>query len=294
MKRLLVLALLVWIPSARAGDEVGGKQTIAYVQKLQTSNGGFLSMAPKPNVRLAPTLRATSAGVRTLHYLGGEVPNKEGAVKFVVSCWDEKSGGFSDLPKGKPDVFTTAVGLMALKELKIPAEKYEAPAVVKFLADNAKTFDEIRIAVAGLEAIDAKSPKADAWIAEVRKLQNDDGTFGKGAGQARATGGSAVALLRLGAKLDGQNKIVAVLKDGQRLNGGYGKEDDEGGADLETTYRVMRCFHMLKERPKSVEGIRSFIAKCRSEDGGYGVAPGQDSTISGTYYAAIILHWLKK
>src|SRR5262245_50048679 len=293
MKRLLVLALLVWAPSARAGDEVGVKQTIAYVQKLQTSNGGFLSIAPKPNVRLAPTLRATSAGVRTLHYLGGEVPNKEGATKFVAGCWDETSGGFSDLLKGKPDVFTTAVGLMAVKELKMPADKY-GPTAIKFLSENAKGFDEIRIAVAGLEAIEAKAPKADAWIAEVRKLQNDDGTFGKGAGQARATGGSAVALLRLGAKLDGQNKIVAALKDGQRLNGGYGKEDDDVGADLETTYRVMRCFHMLKESPKSVEGIRSFIAKCRNEDGGYGVAPGQDSNISGTYYAAIILHWLKK
>ena len=209
-----------------------------------------------------------------------------------MSCYDEGTGGFSDLPKGKPDVFTTAVGLMAVKELKLPAEKY-SPASVKFLADNAKTFEEIRIAVAGLESIDAKSPKADEWIGAIRKLQNDDGAFGKGAGQARTSGGGAVALLRLGAKLDGQAKIVAILKDGQRLNGGYGKEDDEIGSDLETTYRVMRCFHMLKERPKSVEGIRSFVAKCRNEDGGYGVAPGQDSSISGTYYAAIILHWLK-
>lgn len=293
MKRLLLLLIvLVAGPSVRADDDVGVKQTIAYVQKLQTANGGFLAMAPKPNTKVPPTLRATSAGVRTLKYLGGEVPNQEAAVKFIMSCQDEATGGFSDFPKSKPDVFTTAVGLMAVKELKIPADKY-GPAAVKFLTENATSFEEIRIAVAGLEAIAAKSPKADAWIAEIRKLQNDDATFGKGAGQARASGGSAVALLRLGAKLDGQVKIVATLKEGQRLNGGYGKEEDEIGSDLETTYRVMRCFHMLKDRPKSVEGIRSFVAKCRNEDGGYGVAPGQESSIAGTYYAAIILHWLK-
>jgi hypothetical protein len=39
--------------------------------------------------------------------------------------------------------------------------------------------------------------------------------------------------------------------------------------------------------------VRSFVAKCRNADGGYGVAPGQPSNISGTYFAAIILHWLK-
>ena len=191
MNRYWMLGLLIACPHvARAGDEVGVKQTIAYVQKLQTSNGGFLSMTPKPNTKLTPTLRATSAGVRTLKYLGGDVPNPEAAAKFVMSCYDEGSGGFSDLPKGKADVFTTAVGLMAVKELKLPADKH-GPSAVKFLAEKAKTFEEIRIAVAGLEAIDAKSPKAEDWIGAVRKLQNDDGTFGKGAGQAGASSGGS-------------------------------------------------------------------------------------------------------
>ena len=54
----------------------------------------------------------------------------------------------------------------------------------------------------------------------------------------------------------------------------------------------MRCFMMLKERPDNVEGVRSFVAKCRNEDGGYGVTPGQPSSISGTYYTAIIQYWL--
>ena len=71
---------------------------------------------------------------------------------------------------------------------------------------------------------------------------------------------------------------------------GFGKEKAEG-SDLESTYRVMRAFHMLKERPDA-ERCRAFVAKCRNADGGYGVAPGQASAAGPTYYAASILGWL--
>ena len=53
----------------------------------------------------------------------------------------------------------------------------------------------------------------------------------------------------------------------------------------------MRAFWMMKERP-DVAKLRDFIATCRNGDGGYGVAPGQPSSVSGTYFAAIVTHWL--
>lgn len=293
MKRiaLMMIGLLIIATSARAGDR-GVKETIAYVQKLQTSTGGFLSMAPQPNIRLAPTLRATSAAVRALQYLGGEIPNKEACIQYVERCYDAEAGGFSEMPKGKADLFTTAVGLMAVTELKMPTDKYTGGAT-KYLSDNAKSFEDIRIAAAGLERLKAKSPRNDEWLKEIQKLQNADGTFGKGPGKARDTGGSVVTLLRLGGKTTDADLILKTLKAGQRQNGGYGKADSEIASDLETTYRVMRCFVMLKARPDNVEGIRSFVAKCRNADGGYALAPGQTSNISGTYFAAIVLHWLK-
>ncbi|MCS7046726.1 MAG: terpene cyclase/mutase family protein [Gemmataceae bacterium] len=276
---------------AAAQEDPGIKQTIEYVRRLQTNIGGFTAIAPQPNIRLAPTLRATSAAVRALHYLGGTVPDKAAAAKFVANCWNEGVGGFADFAGGNNvDIFTTAVGLMAVKQLDMPKEKYAA--AVKYLADNAKTFEEIRIAAAGLEAIGAKSPVNDAWIAEVRKLQNPDGTFGKGPGQARTTGGAVALLLRLGAPLADKDAVLKALRDGQRLNGGFGKED-EVASDLETTYRVMRAFVMLKAKPANVEGVRSFVAKCRNEDHGYGPAPGEPSNVTATYYAAIIRYWLK-
>ena len=45
-------------------------------------------------------------------------------------------------------------------------------------------------------------------------------------------------------------------------------------------------------KPANSATLQSFIAKCRNEDGGYGGAPGQASSASGTYYAGIILQWL--
>jgi hypothetical protein len=133
------------------------------------------------------------------------------------------------------------------------------------------------------------------WLAEMNKSRNPDGTYGKDAGQARDTGSVAAMILRSGNKLgDDQRKaVVAALHAGQRPDGGFGKAEAKE-SDPETTYRVMRAFYLLKEKPKDVEKLKEFVAKCRNADGGYGVGPGQPSTVSGTYYAAAITHWLDK
>ena len=64
------------------------------------------------------------------------------------------------------------------------------------------------------------------------------------------------------------------------------------GADLETTYRVMRTYHMLKGKPAREKDLRAFVATCRNKDGGYGVVPGVPSAAGSTYFASIVLHWL--
>jgi len=295
MKRILLLAsvLMGFVLPGWGQDDPGKRGTIDYVRKLQTATGGFLALQAKENIKIAPTLKATSSAIRALHYLGAEVPNKDACAKFVASCFDKASGGFADLPGAQPDVFTTAVGMMAVTGLKLPVDSY-GPGVIKFLSANAMSFEDIRIAAAGLERLGEKSPKTKAWLAEVLKLKNPDGTFGKGDGLARATGGSVVTLLRLGGTIENRDKVVKAIKDGQRNNGGFGKDDSPVNSDLETTYRVMRCFVMLKEQPQDAEGVRSFVAKCRNEDGGYGISPGQPSNASATYFASIVLHWLNQ
>jgi hypothetical protein len=291
MRRTLLasLCLLAVALPVRAQTADQKKTTIAYLQKLQQKDGGFAPAADKPK----SGLRATSSALRALKYFGGEPAEKAAVADFVKSCFDKESGGFADAPGGKPDVAVTAVGAMAVVELKLSTDPYEA-AVVKYLADNAKSFEDIRIAAAGLEALGKRPKEADAWLDQIAKMRNNnDGTYGKGLGAARDTGGAVVAVLRLGGKVDNADAVLKALKEGQRADGGFGKADAES-SDLETSYRVMRAFHMLKAQPADAGRLRDFIASCRNDDGGYGPAKGQPSTASATYNAAIILHWLEE
>ncbi len=164
-------------------EDPGTPGTIEYLRKLQTKSGGFLATIAANKGKA--TLRATSSAVRALHYLKGEIPDHDAAAKFIAGCFDSQSGGFADTPGGKADVVTTAIGLMAVVELKMPADQYRARAV-KFLTEKTgSSFEEIRIAAAGLEAIGEKSSKNAEWLKEVLKSANNDGTFETGPGQAR-------------------------------------------------------------------------------------------------------------
>lgn len=280
---LLVLAPL-WAQTAEQK-----RASIDYVRKLNADDGGFVPSAAKPGEKARSSLRATSAGLRALRYLGGEPADPEACKKFVAAAFDADSGGFRDMPGGKQDVATTAVGLMALVELKMPAEKYTGPAV-KYLTENAKTFEEIRIAAAGLESIGKVSPQAGDWLQTLSKMRNEDGSYGKGDGAARDTASGVVTVLRLGGKVESPEAVLKVLNAGQREDGGFGKADVKG-SDLETTYRVVRCYVMLKGKP-DVKKCLGFVAKCRNDDGGYGVEPGKPSNVSATYFAAVVQHWL--
>jgi hypothetical protein len=160
-----------------------------------------------------------------------------------------------------------------------------------YLGKHVKNFEDIRIAVAGLEAISKLPPQAVEWSAQLRRMRNEDGTYGKGDGTARATGGAVVAVLRLGGKVEDPQGVLRALDAGQRKDGGFGQEGADG-SDLETTYRVLRAYVMLRARPRGADRCREFVARCRNRDGGYGVRPGQASGAAGTYFASIILHWL--
>jgi prenyltransferase beta subunit len=296
MKRLALVALclVVFVPALRAQSAEEKKATVVYLQELQAADGGFLPAAADPasNKLSKSSLRSTSSALRALKYFGSAPKDAKGAAAFVYKCRDKESGGFADFPGGKPDVPTTAVGIMAVVEVKLPTEPF-ADGVLNYLGENVRGFEDIRIAAAGLEALGKKGPEADAWLKEVVKLRHDDGTFGKDDSAARDTGGAVVAVLRLGGDVPHKENVVKTIKGGQRSDGGWCKAGVKE-SDLESSYRVMRCFHMLKERPGDVERLKELIAKCRNKDGGYGTAPGQASSASGTYFAAIILHWLEE
>lgn len=287
MKRTLlgIVCLLLAVSPLRAQSDAH-KATIAYLQKLQSEDGGFRTDGRAKQ----SDLPATTTAFRALKYFGGSPRDREACAAFVRRCFDKDSGGFAARPGGKAAYRPTAVGIMAIVDLKLPTEPY-ADAVIKYLDEHSKTFEEIRLTAASFEALGKRPPRAEAWLAEIAKLRNVDGTYGKDGGVARDTGGAVCAVLRLGGKADHPGNVLHALNAGQRPDGGFGQAGAEG-SDLATSYRIARAFHMLKAKPQAAGRLRGFIARCRNDDGGYGVAPGQPSNVSGAYYAGIILHWL--
>ena len=284
---LSLVLLLVPFSAARPADDKA--ETIKFLAGLQQPDGGF---SPAPGAKGESSLRATSAAARAIKYLGGEVPNKARATDFVTRCYQPESGAFSDRPGGSWDVPLTAVGAMAAAELQAPVKLNRS---VRYLAANAKTFEEKRLAVAGMEAAKEFAPEVKDWVREIGIGRQPDGTYGRGDGMGRETGGIVAMILRSGGRLtdDHRKAVVTALKNAQREDGGFGKRDVKE-SDTETTYRVMRAFHLLNEKPTDLGKLKQFLAKHRNADGGYGVAPGQPSTVGGTYYVAVIGYWLEK
>ena len=288
VKRLMSFGVCLFLAAflVQAEAPSSHKAAIAYLQKLQQKDGGFAPSADQPK----SSLRATNAAVKALNHFSGEISDKAACADFVKSCFDKENGGFADQPHGQPNVEVTAVGVMAAVELKMAGEPVET-AVAKYLGENVKTFEDIRIAAAAFEAMGKRPAQADAWLKEIAKLRNADGTYGKGDGAARDTGGAVAAVLRLGGKVDHPDAVIKAMKSGQRADGGFGTEDSPS-SDLGTSYRVMRSLHMLKSEPADADRMRAFIDSCHNTDGGYGVAKGKPSSASGTYYVSSILHWL--
>ena len=293
MHRLWFVVLLVPTPLwGQGADEK--KDTLRFLTSLQQSDGGFVAGPAEPRRDTVPksSLRATSAAVRAIKYLGGEVPNKEKSLVFVKSCYVPASGAFLDTPGGKADLTATSIGMMAMAALQ---PDFALDKSARHLAENARTFEERRLAVAGMEAAGRFAPEVKEWLAAIEQTRNPDGTYGTGDAAVRDTGGVVAMILRSGGQLSDEHRrrVVAALRDGQRPDGGFGKADATT-SDMESTYRVMRAFHLLKEKPNDVGKLRAFVARHRNADGGYGTAPGHASSVGGTYYAAVIGYWLEK
>src|SRR5207248_2001855 len=106
----------------------------------------------------------------------------------------------------------------AAAEFKDPPDARAAA----FLGEHASTFEEIRMAAAALEGVGRLPPQADNWRRRVASLRNADGTFGRGPPAARETAGGIVTWVRLGGRADQADRVLRVLREGQRPDGGFG------------------------------------------------------------------------
>ena len=172
---LLALAVLGAINvRVRAQSAADFAQTAAYAAAQQNADGGFATGPGQPS-----TLGATNTGLRVLDYVGGSLLDEPGCIRFVTSC-KVPGGGFAQRPGGKPDVVTTALGLMAAGELKID-DKAMIDAAVAYFRANTKAFEEVRMSIAGLEAVGARSPDFPRWAEQLEAMSGAACTMSPGA-----------------------------------------------------------------------------------------------------------------
>ncbi len=302
----LSFALVLLLPSVSfaqteemieaAERKLADQRTAKWVFAQEAPDGGFCVTPQDPNIdaKPVPSLRATNGAVRALKYLGFPLLKKEreGHAAFVLKCYDPKTGGFAE-PGGKPDVTITSIGVMAAAELGIPHERYAK--AMDYLKDNAKTFEEVRIGAAAVEAWGVKDCpfKLDGWLdVGSEALLNEYRKPGPPGDRTRTQGSALALLLRLDGKVHDLDRVFAKQANGDvREGGGWGRDGQKTG-DIETTYRVMRALMLLKEKPKDAKKLREFIDSHRNKDGGYATKPGGKSSMSGVYYCVIVSKWL--
>lgn len=305
MRSLLALLLLAPVAVAQTAEEK--KATLAFIESLRDKDTGAFKVTPDGK----PSLRACNGAAKAIKILGGELADKDKVSKFVLGCYDEKTGTFADSGT-KADVASTAIGVIVACELGIPKDKFKG--AMDYLGKNAKEFEEIRIGAAAVEAWGVKDCPFDvtgwsmttseyAHALAPRKPSKNLLDFNLGIGGhekqlARDFGSAFAVFLRLKddpLELPQDRAAVeffaAQLQTGQRDDGGWGKKDTKT-SDIESTYRVMRPLMMVKTPPKDEKKLREFLAAHRNKDGGYTTEPGKPSSMSGVYYNAIITKWL--
>jgi hypothetical protein len=281
MRPLTALLVLLAPAVAFAQSPAEKAATLKFISSLYDPATGGYKITPDGK----PSLRACNGAAKAVKYLGGELPDRAKTAAFVMSCYDPATGTFAE-PGGKPDVAVTSVGVIAAVELGVPKEKFAR--AMDYLKANAKTFEDVRIAAAAVEAWGVKDCPFDfePWVKAA------DEVLGQKVTNPRDQGSAAALRLRLGRDIPQprRNETLLLLGLGQHDDGGWSKPG--AASELETTYRVMRAYHLFQEGPKDPAKLRDFLAKCRNADGGYGVKPGEVSSMSGVYYAVTIGHWL--
>ncbi len=275
---LVACALAQGAPAPLAKSEVAATSDFA-LSLYDPATGAFRVSPATP-----PGLRATHGGVQVLTALGTKLPDAAKTRAFVESCYDPEAKAFRE-PGERSNPAINSVGIMAALSLGVPKEKVR-PALVT-LGETAKTFEEVRIGAAAVEAFGPKECPFELgpWAEVIAANAGAD---------IRTVGSVAAFHLRLGRPLARRAEVATMLKAGQHPDGGYAAPGADK-SDAETTYRVMRALHYLGEKPRDAAKLKAFVASCRRDGGGYSTVPGagaDGATMSGAYYAVKVLGWL--
>lgn len=267
--------------------------TVEFLHRCLNEDGSYRDNPTASNGNLANT----SAALRALKHWKGTPRHLDKTKAYVWSCFEKNAGQFKDVPHGKASYRMTAIGIMAVVSMRERFTPADLSRIQVALLQSDQP-EEIRLGAAALETLvlDGQLAKVPTeWQAKLERTfkreMQPDGTYGSGTAHALLTAGYSAAFLRLGYQVANKEGIVDLLKAAQGNTGGWANA--KGEIDLEATYRVMRCLFLLHCIDKNMlDRCEKFLHSLRQTDGGYSLPGSKVSTVSATYFAGSIHHWI--
>lgn len=149
----LFLALLLSLSFSHAGS------LTERLAALSTESGGYRNTPGDAE----PSLSATVMALRAFRYSGIDVKDTKSQRAFLLSCFHPEAAAFVDKGAAEPTVLANCFALMLMGELGMP-EDVHAVSARDYLVENAKTLDEIYMAMAGLQTMGLADEIPASWI----------------------------------------------------------------------------------------------------------------------------------
>ncbi|MCY1141444.1 hypothetical protein OWR29_25895 [Actinoplanes sp. Pm04-4] len=221
------------------------------------------------------------------------VPDRAAVERYVESCYQGDSNGFTLTPGGDSSLHAIAEGHVALVMLG-HTEPHWTKNLSQLVKPLVHDLMDVWIASAFLNTAGVRSSDAARWEAMVLGARNPDGTWGAGQDRAVQTAMHASSLLLLGVPLPEPAMVRQTIIGAQTAEGGWGDGDSDGKATLAATYRIARVVRALS-LPVDTTAATAFVESCRKTDGSYTGQPDAGSTggdLVNTYLALTIDRWL--
>ncbi|EAZ63627.2 Type II proteins geranylgeranyltransferase beta subunit [Scheffersomyces stipitis CBS 6054] len=242
-----------------------------------------------------------------MNALEDALPQNE-VIDYILSCWDEKTGGFGAFPKHDAHILSTTSALQVLKiydnELQVLGEekKEQTAQFIKGLQLSDGSFQGDRFgevdtrfiytAMLSLSLLDELTIEiTDPAIKFVMACQNFDGAFGMlpGAESHAAQVFTCIGALAVTDNLhllDDDTKLGNWLSERQVLPSGGLNGRPEKLPDVCYSWWVLSSLAILKKKHWiDLQKLEDFILECQdSKDGGIGDRPDNQTDIYHTCF----------
>lgn len=229
-------------------------------------------------------------------------------IEYILSCWDDRSGGFSSFPKHDAHILSTLSALQVLKiydlKLSMLSESQQEKLVVfikglqlpdgSFQGDKFGEVDTrfVYTAVSSLSLLDELTREIlEPAVAFIMKCKNFDGGFGMlpGAESHAAQVFTCVGTLAIADRLDlieKDNQLASWLSERQVLPSGGFNGRPEKLPDVCYSWWVLSSLAILnKKHWIDLAKLENFILTCQDlEDGGFSDRPDNQTDIYHTCF----------